>query len=215
MQETNDLTIHGDWQHFLTLPQERMLIVERKHWFIVALPILFTLMLAFFLSVPAFYLFSFFLASLPLFISAIIVLVVLSICFIAKIFIDWYFHLYIVTTRKILEVNYAPLIKHIVNEVWLDQVNCTEADTQINGFISELIDIGNVIMTFDRPTHQEAFVFADIQNPRKIRSFLSANLASSKTNNMRILPLWYKSEEEPKKLKFMEQIFPTPMIEHV
>jgi len=211
MQETNVLTIDGEWKNFLTLPQEKILIIKRKHPFLVIVPIFFTLILASILAVISFYLFAIFLSFPFLFVSNVMVLIILSICLIVKIFIDWYFHLYIVTTHKVLEVRYAPLTKHQINEVLLDQVTCTEVDTQLNGIVSELLDIGNVIMTFDRSAYQEAFVFSDIYDPRKIRAFLLTNLNFKNRNESQ--SAWYPSDEEERKVKLMGQIFPRPQLE--
>ncbi len=90
--------------------------------------------------------------------------------------IDWYFNVYVVTSRKIIEVSYSPLSSHTINQVLLDQVRCTEIDTKIEGILNDVLDIGNVVITFDRPTHQEEFAFEYVKNPREIEKYLQSTV---------------------------------------
>jgi hypothetical protein len=82
-----------------------------------------------------------------------------------------------------LEIRYTPLVSHIMSEVLLDKVNCTEVDLRIDGFFNELIDRGDVIITFDRPTHQEEFILKDMKQPSKIGKFISRQLIDHSVDN--------------------------------
>lgn len=108
---------------------------------------------------------------------------------------DWYFHLYILTNRKILEVWYAPLYSHVMNDVLLDQVNCTQVDFRRSGFLNEMLDMGDVVLTFDRPTHQEEFIFKDVSKSYKLGVFLTRKLLDrgSQQQATKIQPIWFKS----------------------
>ena len=122
--------------------------------------------------------------------------------------IHWSFHLYIATTKQIIEVHYSPLFSHEVNSVLLDQIRCTEIDVEMHGIIPELIGIGNVELTFDRPTHKEEFVIRGIRSPRKIASLLSAQIhqgLSGTTQAMAKRPLWVR-ELEKNKYKFLGEV---------
>ena len=113
--------------------------------------------------------------------------------FITKVIIDWYFHLYILTSKKILEVWYTPLASHVVNDILLDKVSCTEIDSRVHGFLNELLDVGDVVITFDRPTHQEEFVLSDIEQCDKVGKFMTQQLIDRGGGNP-LPPLWMKRQ---------------------
>ena len=58
----------------------------------------------------------------------------------------------------------------------LDRVNCTEVDLISNGFFNEIIDMGDIMITFDRPTRHEEFVLKDIQGSHELATFLTQQL---------------------------------------
>jgi len=185
------MVVKGNWNTFLTLAEEKLLLVQRRHAFVIFWPILFTaftlgllLLLSFFVFITLFH-------SLSLFVIVSLLLLSASMSLIAKVIIDWYFHVYILTTRKILEVWYTPLTSYSVNDVLLDKVNCTEIDIKIQGFIHELIGIGDIVVTFDRPTHQEEFVFNDIPQPKIIEKFLTRRLMDHQSNAP-LFPMWFR-----------------------
>ena len=122
--------------------------------------------------------------------------------------IHWSLHLYIATSKQIIEVQYTPLLSQAINSVLLDQIRCTEIDVEMYGIIPELIGIGNVEITFDRPTHKELFVIKNIRSPRAIANLLSAQINKSipqSFNQSRIQipqPVWYR-ELKTSKYKFL------------
>lgn len=93
--------------------------------------------------------------------------------------VHWHFHIYLITNRKIAEIRYSPLSSEFTNSILLDQLRCTEIDAELRGFISEMFDIGDVTLTFDRPTHQEIFTLKNIRSPRKTANALSSKLHTS------------------------------------
>lgn len=182
----------GDWKTFLTLKDESLLLVIRKHPYVVVFPILFLLLITVFCIGSAYLLFERVLSSLPLFITSSFLLISLSFGILAKLIIDWYFHIYLLTNRKILEFRYTPLTSYVVNDVMLDRVFCTEIDFQTNGFIEDLIDLGDIIITFDRPTHQEEFIMKDIRECHEVGNFLTQQLLDGSQKNEPIVPIWFQ-----------------------
>lgn len=161
---------------FVTLPGENLTFIQRKHWSVFAFPIFMLFIMALFFMGLLTFAFRYFSSYTPqlILLSALIVLFFLSLAL--RSIIDWYFNMYVVTNRKMIEVSYSPLAAHKINQVLLDQVRCTEIDTQIEGIVNDFLDIGNVIITFDRPTHQEEFIFESVKDPRDIEKYLQETM---------------------------------------
>lgn len=188
------LIAKGDWNVFLTLTDEKLLLVLRRHVFVILLPIFFTSIAVVLLLFTAFFLFMQFFYSFPFFVTSSLIIITAGLSLITRIIIDWYFHLYILTNRKILEVWYTPLASHKVNDVLLDKVNCTEIDLQVDGFVHELIEMGDVVITFDRPTHEEEFVLKDIHKPDRVEKFLTKTLMDHEAKDS-ISPIWFRRRD--------------------
>lgn len=193
----------NDLKGCLTLPDEKIVIAKRKHPLI---PITISLAI-FFVGLFATALFTYVLTitSQPLNLTISFILIVLSLTSfaISKTIIDWYYHIYIVTTRKILEVKCVPFFSDMIDDVFLDQVRTTEVDTLIPSFIHELLDIGSVTVAFDRPSHDEVYTLSNIHNPRETASFLADSLESL----MRPSPVWFAPEKSTDVIKFTEDIY--------
>lgn len=183
-----------DVKKFVTLGDETLILASREH----SIPLLFRLLQlgigAILLTVIASGI-TYFVSRDVIFSVAVFLTLGLVSAGVAILeLIHWYFHLYLVTTKKILEVRYNPLFSELSNSVLLDQLRCTEIDAEIHGFISEILDLGNVAITFDRPTHQEEFVLKNIRSPRKIAdhlsSFLHANPQQENDNDQEV---WFKN----------------------
>lgn len=78
-----------------------------------------------------------------------------------------------------------------MNDVLLDHVNCTEVDLHTQGFWGEMIGLGDVVVTFDRPTKQEEFTFKDIQDGHALGRFLTKVLMDRHTHMMN-QPIWFR-----------------------
>ena len=188
MTRPKDIITPEICQRFITLPDERLIVGKRQHWFAVmpALTVMILLELGLIILGTVAFLEgafdpTFFIISLALFVSA-------GISVGAKIVADWYYHLYIVTTKRILEVNCAPLFSHSIDDVALDQVRITEIRVDIKGFVNELLDKGDVVIAFDRPSHEETMVIAEIQDP----TTTGAVLANSIKLMMQSSPVWFQ-----------------------
>lgn len=192
MQQSNAPPMHHELALFLTLPGEELLFAKRKHWLILVLPLLLQGWIGLMLfGITYLFLVSFFSqALLFLVFTSTIVVVMLSIM--AKTIVDWYFHFYIITTRKMIEYCCTPLFSHSVNEILLDQVRCTEIDVRTEGIVNHLVNKGDVTVTFDRPTHQEEMILTDISDPRSIGIFLADTFDMLKTDSTSE-GVWFRS----------------------
>lgn len=184
------------------LPGEVLHYIERKHWFVLVAPLLFlflflslstglTLAAALFIQINSAFL---------LLILTLIFLVTLALA--TKILVDWMFNFYVITSHKISETRINPLFADSISEILLKQVRCTEIDIVNHGIINQLLNKGDVHVTFDRPTHREEFVLSDISNPREIGMYLSSILLEPKpfTNG-----LWYRDRGRTGKYLFSEE----------
>ena len=174
---------------FVSLPNEELIFVQRKHWSVFAFPLGFLFTMALIMIGMFFFAFQFLANYWEVFFSTVFVIFVFVASLALRSIIDWYFNFYVVTNRKIIEVSYSPLAAHKINQVLLDQVRCTEIDTKIEGVINDLLNIGHVMITFDRPTHQEEFTFAYVKNPRNIEKFLQNTLSQYSQRRYSYAPL--------------------------
>jgi len=193
----------------ITLPGEMLVLVERKHWSTFFVPLLFMLLSFCFIFIVLYLFFTFIPEFLPAFFLVAIVVFNLIATIAAKSVIDWYFNLYVITNRKIAEVSYRPLSSRRINEILLDQVRCTEIDTRTEGIFNDLLDIGDVVITFDRPTHEEEFTLKDVKNPKRIEFYLEKIFCTPTAlygNNIflkrKAEPKWrYMENSEPASIK--------------
>ena len=201
MERPKDILTQELCQRFITLPGERLIIAKRQHWFILAAPLLLTILVALLVGTLSGALFltdnapGLFVISLFLILSA-------SVNIATKLVADWYYHLYIVTTKRILEVSCAPLFSHSINDVALDQVRITEIDVRIKGFLNELMDIGDVIIEFDRPSHEEVFVIPNVKDPSNAGTLL----ANTVKLMMQSSPVWFQPRKQEELYKFTEDV---------
>lgn len=187
----------------LSLPDEKIVIAKRQHPLIPIMTSLGMLSIGLFTIILVTLVLSITLQSFRLTFSSILVTLVLTLLAITKTVIDWYYHLYIVTTRKILEIKCIPFFSDMIDDVFLDQVRTTEVDTIIPSFIHELLDIGSVTVAFDRPSHDEVYTLANIKDPRGTANFLADSLEGL----MRPAPVWFHPDKSTDVIKFTEDIF--------
>lgn len=193
----------SDLKSCLTLPNEKIVIAKRKHPIIPIIASLGILIISLFANAFLIYAFTITSQSLWLAFSFILITSMFTNLAISKTIIDWYYHIYIVTNRKILEVRCIPFFSDMIDDVFLDQVRTTEVDTIIPSFIHELLDIGSVTVAFDRPSHDEVYTLSNIKNPRETASFLADSLESL----MRPASVWFNPEKSTDIIKFTEDIF--------
>lgn len=196
-------------KRFLSLPGEMIVLTTRTHAFALVMQIIFALFIAIFFCIISYVAFNFIDFSPFLLAESIAIILLVAAGILTKLFIDWYFHVYIVTTHKIVEVFFTPLFSHAINDVLLDQVRCTEVDVRTNNFLDEICNMGDVIITFDRPTHQDAFTIASIANPDMVGATLADALDVLRSNTSN--ELWMRNKKT-NRLQLMEEIFPRASI---
>lgn len=198
----------NDIDTLFLLPGEKTIVTTKQHVFAIIPPLIIAPLLGALAILLIFSVSAYMHASIIMTLLAGSLIAVLTMGLLVKVFVDWYFHIYMVTDRRILEINYKPFFSQDVNDVLLDQVRCTEIDVQIHGYIHGLIDVGDIIITFDRPTHQQEFVLHDIKSPRAQGTLLGELLNTPKEaiNNKTV---WYKSENmDTNPYRFTEEIRP-------
>ncbi len=211
MQEIKDCLTYFEVKHFCSLPGEHLLIAKRQHWIVLLAPLLFIIFAGIFLIGVTAGLFGFQIFTLPLFIASILVIGNVALAFMLHEIIDWYFHLYILSDRKLLEVLFQPIFSHVINNVFLDQVRTTEIDIKINGFIQELLDIGDVVIVFDRPSHEETFIFQNVKNPRETGIFIADALESI----MHDTPIWFHPRSIANNVRLNDAVFPRRSLKRI
>ena len=190
----NSMITSGNWNGFLTLKDEQLLLVKRKHPFVLFMPFFLIGCLTVFFVSTAYVVFQDFINSPSLFFTTTLLLVSIAFSLVTKSIIDWYFHVYILTTRKLIERRYTPLISFIANDILLDRVNCTEIDLINNGFFNEIIDMGDILIAFDRPTRQEEFILKDIKGSHELVTYLTQQLIDGNQSRPNLIQntIWFK-----------------------
>lgn len=188
---------------------EPKLVIQRKYWFVLVPKILSAIVVGSILITASIFLFLYLYPNSTLLITSILVIIVLEISFSSKSIIEWFFHVYVVRPQKIQEISYSPLFEHNINEILLNQVRCTEIDVKTYGFINDILDFGNIIITFDRPTSQDKFIFHDIKHPHKIATKLVGMFDTPTNQNLPTLTeVWYQDQEDSEKYHLIEEIRP-------
>jgi len=163
-------------EKFITFPHEEFILATREHY----VPLLFRTLQHLFLTLFVSAVFSivgyFVFRQVGIAAAMFFVSLLAGTGIALKEIVHWYLHIYVVTNKKLLEVRYSPLLSEAINSVLLDQVRCTEIDADLTGIISEQLNLGNVSITFDRPTHEDNFVLRNVRAPRAISNLLSKEL---------------------------------------
>lgn len=185
------------------MPGEILHYIERKHWFVLVIPLLLSFL---FLIASTGLIFTLTLllqveSAIPALVIILFFLITLGLT--AKILIDWMFNFYIITSHKISETKINPLFGDSISEVLLKQVRCTEIDIVNFGIVNQLLNKGDVHITFDRPTHRDEFILSDISNPREIGAYLSDILIEPApfTNNV-----WFRNKFADGGYRYAEEI---------
>lgn len=204
----NDRLSEQEIAEFKLFRDEKMIFACREHWLPLVVRLLGQAILGMLIAFTFSFAFVAILKSVPLAICSFLLIILLTNGLAVRELIHWSYHLYIATNKQLIEVRYTPLLSHVINSVLLEQIRCTEIDLEMHGIIPELIGIGNVVVTFDRPTHKEEFVMHDIRSPRVIANLLSAQIHQSlpkfQNNHTQQTqkPLWIK-ELKKNKYRFL------------
>lgn len=204
----NNSIINVDCSKFLSFNNEQVILAIKKHpitlisnFFIIGFILLFLLSI---LIVSIYYI-----NELFLLIPGVISITLLGIILIVHSLVSTYYHIYVITTRKFLELRFLPFGQSFINEILLDQVKCTEVDMESDGVIYNIFDVGSVILTFDRPTHQKEYVLSNVKNHRKVGMILSQLIIDNrnKPTVTTEIPkdIWFKSLDNQPLLRYGEE----------
>lgn len=193
-----------DCQNFITLAGEQIQVIKRQHPFVLIGPILGIILTSFFILIFGNLINYFVLKSTITGITFSFVASLATFALIIKSILDWYYHLYVITSRKILEIRCIPFFSDQIDDVFLDQVRTTEIDATIPNFICELLDMGDVTIAFDRPSHDEVYILSNIKNPREVAILLGKEFEDEMTQS----PVWFKSNETTPLVKVSEDVYP-------
>lgn len=193
----------------LVNPLEKILLRKRQHWFTLFISILASMLIGLMLMLLNYSIFSLVLHNYGLLLTFTLIIFLSISTVIAKLIADWHCHFYLLTNRRVLEVSYKPLFANHINNVLLNQVKSTEIDIEKKGFINQILDIGNVMITFDRPTHQEEFCFINIQDPRSVGFLLADVLDMNKAElDLMAAPIWYRTKDKERPYRITGELFP-------
>lgn len=193
-------------KNFLTFPDEKIILVKRQHRFVLLPPLFIIGALTLTLIILSYVALIILLSFYEIFFISVLIIFNITVLLIAKNIVEWYFHIYIVTNRKLLEVYYVPLSSYVINDVLLDQVKCTEIDIRTNGFFYELLNIGDVAITFDRPTHQNEYIFSQIKDARGTGALLTNHLIKGSPTEIKKELSWHRSKLKKHKYYLIDPI---------
>jgi hypothetical protein len=217
MEKVFDATLENNYRDTSTLfllPGEIAVLTTKQHAFAIIPPVIIACILGIGAILISFIGGAYFHAGAFLIMITGSMIVCLTLGLIVKILVDWYFHLYLVTNRRILEISYKPFFSQDVNDVLLDQVRCTEIDVKIHGYIHGLMDVGDIIITFDRPTHQQEFILHDIKSPRTNGTLLG-HLLNTPKDDINTQEVWYKEQGKTANYTFTKELRPKARIQIV
>ena len=84
-------------------------------------------------------------------------------------FIDWYYDIYLVTSERIINIQFSPLKTHRVSEAKLSDVE--EVDESVVGFFPQMFNYGDVRAS--TAARRSFFVFKSIPNPAWFRDVIT------------------------------------------
>ena len=160
-------------RHFITRPGEMLLFATSRHVFTLIGPILSTIIFSVASFVLAVFLQNFFQFPVVVLVGIVFFIILAASSIFMKLVVDWYFHFYVITNYKILEVCYKPFFSKDIFVVPLDQMRCVEVNAKTYGFINTLYDIGDVTIQLDFLTHQDTFAMTNITSPQRTSIMLS------------------------------------------
>jgi membrane-associated HD superfamily phosphohydrolase len=174
--------------------EEEILFTKRQHWFVLVPSLALLVFLSLFIISVTLGIFMYF-SLIPTYPDVFFSILALTLLFtstlVVKTIMEWYFHVYTLTSHRIMEVCYSPLFSHWVNDVLLDEVRCTEIDITTHGFINQLFNKGDVVITFDRPTHEEEFKLSNVKDPQAIGQLIEQVFQSNISERPGII--WYRN----------------------
>jgi membrane protein YdbS with pleckstrin-like domain len=92
-----------------------------------------------------------------------------TIGYIFQSFLHWYFNVYIITNKRIFDLDFVGLIYVNVSEAHLETIQ--DVTSTVNGSLRVIFNIGTV--TIQTAAEQREFEFLDVSQPAKVRDIIS------------------------------------------
>ena len=146
---------------------EQILLVARQHWFNNIGWVLMTVIMIF---VPTFLKFVPLLSFLSLKYQSIAVLFwyLITFAYLFEKFLSWYFNVYIVTTRRIVDIDFNNLLVKRYSDAEIGMVQ--DVTSEVIGVIPIVFNYGNILIQTASEVNQ--LVFQRVPNPEKIIKLL-------------------------------------------
>jgi hypothetical protein len=152
---------------------EEIVMVVRRHWFNILQNLLSVLIMAGFLVASFFYLPLLFPTlsrstanGLFLFGETVFAMVIWIVFFL--VLVDYYFDVWIVTTRRIINVEQKGLFSREVSELKLEKIQ--DISTEVLGVIPTFLNYGDVYI--QTAAEQERFLFRRVPDPYRIKDII-------------------------------------------
>lgn len=152
---------------------EQIIMVVRRHWFNILQNLLSVLIMAGFLVASFLYLPLLFptlsksaASGLFLFGETVFAMVIWIIFFL--IWIDYYFDVWIVTNRRIINIEQKGLFSREVSELKLEKIQ--DISTEVLGVIPTFLNYGDVYI--QTAAEQERFIFRRVPDPYRIKDII-------------------------------------------
>jgi len=155
-----DVSFHGQDK------DEDIILVARAHWITWASQILLSLV---FMMLPFLFLVVFTGLSIHLSVGLILLGIVASVTNILSVFFKWFYSVNIVTTQRIIDVDFVNAFQHRFSEAQLEKIE--DISHKHVGFPGSLFDIGTVYI--QTAASNAEFEFQNIPRPRDIQDTLN------------------------------------------
>jgi uncharacterized membrane protein YdbT with pleckstrin-like domain len=151
---------------------EQTILVVRRHFIAVILHIFLSLVYFLIPIVILFLVFTFLVAGLeelphfPLIILGVTVYYLLWWLLFFKHIVDWYLDAWIITDRRLLDVEQRGFFSHTVSELRLDKIQ--DVTVEIKGFLPSIFHFGDIYA--QTAAAVQRFTLEDIPSPEKVRN---------------------------------------------
>lgn len=152
---------------------ETIILVIRRHWFNILQQLFLVFLMVAFLFGSLIYLPTLFpilstasVQSLFMFLENSFALVIWMIFFL--IWIDYYFDVWIVTTRRIVNINQKGLFVRTVSELEFNKIQ--DVTTEVKGVIGTFLNFGDVFI--QTAGERERFLFRQVPDPYAIKDLI-------------------------------------------
>ncbi|MEK7575709.1 MAG: PH domain-containing protein [Patescibacteria group bacterium] len=147
---------------------EKIILEERKHWFILLAETFFLVLLA----ILPFALFVFHWSKVPINLSLILILISIWLLFLwiafFVIWTDYYLDVFILTNKRIVKTEQNGFFNREASTLSLDKIQDVTMD--VRGIIMTFLNIGNI--SIQTASESPEFIIKGLGNPEKIKEMI-------------------------------------------